>query len=149
MMFLLLRRKQTRRGIATGHTYMTRIRRNTGMEMGKNTDEDDLSARLVIFTIFHLPDPRKKETMQTLLSLLSEPGFRLNLTPIRPFGPTTEPQMNEGSQTVKGVWPSAFAHPHLVAGGTSLRRKSGEQKLREICLNIPGLIRTAPNAAHR
>jgi hypothetical protein len=118
MILLLFRRKQTRRGITTVHTHMILMRRNTGMEMGKNTDEDDLSARLVIFTIFHLPDSRKKETVWTLLSLPSEPGFRLNLTLIRPSGPTTEPQMNEGSQTVKGVWPSAFAHPHLVAGGT-------------------------------
>ena len=61
--------------------------------MGINKELDDLSAHLVIFTTFHLPDSRKKGITTTLLSPLSEPGFRLNQTPIRPFGPTTEPPL--------------------------------------------------------
>jgi hypothetical protein len=73
------------------------------MGMGKNTEEDDLSAHRVIFTIYHLPDSRTKETaqmlitkgiMKALLSLLSEPGYRLNLTSILLFGLSTEPLMN-------------------------------------------------------
>ncbi len=82
------------------------------MGMGRNTEEDDLSVHLVIFTIYHLPDPRKKETvqmlltkgiMQALLALLRELNFSLNLTSILPSGSTAEPPMSEGSRTGKGV----------------------------------------------
>jgi hypothetical protein len=125
---------------------------NTWKKLWKNRERDVLSALLVTFITFHLPDRRtegiiptllEKGIMQALLSLLSEPCFRLKRIPIRPFGPTTEHPLVKGSSTGKGVWPSAYAHPPLVARGNSLRREQGEQKLREICLYIPGLYQTA------